>query len=339
MSGFFAEYALFFAKTLTFVIAIILTVVGIVVIASRSKDMAHENLEIKKLNDKFDEMAGIIQSNVLSKEELKATDKARKKNEKETAKKLKSGELSPRKRLYVLDFDGDMKASPLPSLRQEITAILSVATQDDEVFVNLQSGGGLVHAYGLAASQLIRIKEKGIPLTISVDKVAASGGYMMACVADKIIAAPFSIIGSIGVIAQFPNFNRLLKKHDIDFEQMTAGEFKRTVTMFGENTDKDREKFREELEDMHVLFKEFIIQHRPIVDINRIATGEHWPARRALELKLVDELKTSDEYLMDQSQEKEIYHVTYTIKKPIGERIGLFARTTIDQLLHQKPYL
>lgn len=337
MSGFFAEYGLFFAKTLTLVIAIILTVVGIVIIASRGKDMARENLEIKKLNDKFDEMADTIKLSVLSKEELKATDKAKKKAEKETAKKLKSGELSPRKRIYVLEFDGDIKASPLASLRQEITAILSIANQDDEVFVHLQSGGGLVHAYGLAASQLIRIKDKGIPLTVSVDNVAASGGYMMACVADKIIAAPFSIIGSIGVIAQFPNFNRLLKKHDIDFEQVTAGEFKRTVTMFGENTDKAREKFREELDDMHVLFKEFIVQHRPIVDIDRIATGEHWPARRALELKLVDELKTSDEYLLDQSQDKEIFHVTYTIKKPMSERIGLFTRATINRLLHQKP--
>lgn len=338
MSVFIAEYGLFLAKTLTLVGAIVLAVLAIAIITSRGKEHAREKLEIKNINDKFEEMAEAIKSSVLSKEEHKQAAKADKKQKKEDAKKLKSGEVSPRKRLYVVEFDGDIKASPLASLRQEISAILTVATPEDEVLVNLQSGGGLVHAYGLAASQLTRIKDKGIPLTVAVDKVAASGGYMMACVADKIIAAPFSIIGSIGVIAQIPNFNRLLKKHDIDYEQMTAGEFKRTVTMFGENTDKARQKFQEELEDMHVLFKEFITEHRPVVDINRIATGEHWPARRALELKLVDELKTSDEYLMSQSQSMDVYQVSFTIKKPIGERMGLFARNTIERLINQKPF-
>jgi len=337
VSAFFAEYGLFLAKTLTIVVAIVVIVAGIILLASRGRDMGREHLDVKKLNQKLDDMAETIKLNTLEKDELKKLEKTEKKQHKADEKRRKSGESTPRKRIYVLNFDGDIKASPLSSLRQEITAILTVATPDDEVFLNLQSGGGLVHAYGLAASQLMRLTQKKIPLTIAVDKIAASGGYMMACVADKIIAAPFSVIGSIGVIAQIPNFHRLLKKHDIEFEQLTAGEFKRTLTMFGENTDKAREKFKEELEDTHILFKDFIKEHRPIVDIDKIATGEHWPAKRALELKLVDELITSDDYLLEQSEDKDLYEITYTIKKPLGVRMGWFIQSTIERLLTQKP--
>ncbi len=336
MSAFFAEYGLFLAKTITIVFAIVAIVTGIILIASRGRDMGREHLDIKKLNQKFDDMADTIKLSTLDKDELKKLEKAEKKQHKADEKLRKSGECAPRKRIYVLNFDGDIKASPLSSLRQEITAILTVASPDDEVFLNLQSGGGLVHAYGLAASQLMRLTQKKIPLTIAVDKIAASGGYMMACVADKIIAAPFSVIGSIGVIAQIPNFHRLLKKHDIEFEQLTAGEFKRTLTMFGENTDKAREKFKEELEDTHILFKDFIKEHRPIVDIDKIATGEHWPAKRALELKLVDELITSDDFLLEQSKDKDLYEITYTIKKSLGVRMGWFIQSTIERLLTQK---
>lgn len=336
MSAFISEYGLFLAKSITIVLAIFALVAGIAIIASRGREIGRERLEIKKLNDKYDEMAEVIKINTLDKDQLKQSLKLEKKQKKEQAKKLKRGDTEKRKKIYVLNFDGDIKASTLSSLREEISAILTVANAEDEVFLKLQSGGGLVHAYGLAASQLMRLKEKDIPLTISVDKIAASGGYMMACVADKILAAPFSIIGSIGVIAQIPNFHKLLKKHDIEFEQLTAGEFKRTLTMFGENTDKAREKFKEELEDTHILFKEFIQEHRPMVEINRIATGEHWPAKRALEMKLVDELKTSDDYLLEQSQNKDLFEISYSIKKPIGVRMGWFIQNTIERLLEQR---
>ena len=332
MSQFLAEYGLFLAKTLTLVIASIAVVLGVVSIASHGRSSARERLEIKKLNDRYEEMAETIKASVLSKEQFKKSLKLDKKEKKTEAKKQKSGEAEERKRIFVLNFDGDIKASPLASLREEITAILTIAKPEDEVFVRLQSGGGLVHAYGLASSQLMRIKDKNIPLTIAVDKIAASGGYMMACVADRIIAAPFAIIGSVGVIAQIPNFHRLLKKHDIEFEQLTAGEFKRTLTMFGENTDKAREKFKEELEDTHILFKEFIHEHRPIVDIDQIATGEHWPASRAQSLKLVDELKTSDDYLLEESKKKDLYEVSYNIRKSLGVRMGWFIQSTLERL-------
>lgn len=236
-----------------------------------------------------------------------------------------------RRRIYVLNFHGDIRASAVSSLREEITAILTVATENDEVFMRLESGGGVVHGYGLAASQLMRLREKNISLTVSVDKVAASGGYMMACVGNRILAAPFAIIGSIGVIAQIPNFNKVLKKHDVDYEQFTAGEFKRTVTMFGENTDEAKAKFREEIEDIHLLFKDFIVKHRPNVDIVKVSTGESWPGTRALENNLVDELKTSDDYLLDNSKVADIYEISYVSKKSLFERIGFQFQRLFDK--------
>ena len=220
-------------------------------------------------------------------------------------------------------------------LREEISTVLTLAKPTDEVVVKVESGGGMVHSYGLASSQLTRITNKNIPLTICVDKVAASGGYMMACVANKIVAAPFAIVGSIGVIAQLPNFNKLLKKNHIDFEQFTAGEFKRTVTVFGENTDKGRQKFQHELEETHLLFKDFVQKHRAVLDINQVATGEHWFGYQALELKLVDELSTSDEYLLTQLPKRQVFQVKYQLKKGLAEKVGLSAATMLQSLWQQ----
>ena len=332
MTEFIANYGMFLAKTITLVLAVILSIGGIILLATYGRNSAKERLEIKKINDKYEQMADTIKAAILSKDELKKDSKSDKQQKKSTAAALKKGITQKPSRVFVINFDGDIKASALASLREEITAILTVATPQDEVFLRLQSGGGLVHAYGLAASQLMRIKDKKIPLTICVDAIAASGGYMMACVADKIIAAPFAIIGSIGVVAQLPNFHKLLKKHDIDFEQITAGEFKRTITMFGENTDKTRQKFKDELEEVHILFKQFIQQHRPIVEIDRISTGEHWLAVRALELNLVDELKTSDDYLLENSQHKELFEVCYNIKQSLGVRLGWFVQNNINKI-------
>ena len=243
-------------------------------------------------------------------------------NSEEQASEQPTDEHEERKRVFVLDFNGDIRASEVDLLREEISAVLAFASPSDEVVLRLDSAGGMVHSYGLAASQLERIKAAKIKLTICVDEVAASGGYMMACLADKLIAAPFSILGSIGVVAQLPNFHRVLKKHGVDYETFTAGEYKRTVTMFGENTEKGKEKFIEEIQDTHLLFKEFVAQARPNIDIDQVATGEVWFGRRALEHNLVDELNTSDDFLMKICESADVYQVRYEIKKSFGERIS-----------------
>jgi len=330
VTEFFFDYGLFLAKTLTIVVAIVVIIVLAVAMASRKQGEGKDTLEIKKLNKKYEDMAMALNANMLEKDELKKLQKQEK--EKEKGKKKGKQEAEKRKRIYVLDFHGDIRASAVASLREEITAVLTVAREQDEVFVRLESSGGVVHGYGLAASQLMRIRDKNIPLTVAVDKVAASGGYMMACVGSRILAAPFAIIGSIGVIAQLPNFHKVLKKHDIDFEQFTAGEFKRTVTMFGENTREAKSKFREEIEDIHLLFKDFIVQHRPSVDIVKVSTGESWPGTRALQNNLVDELKTSDDYLLENSQHADIFEVSYTTKKSLLEKIGFQFQRLMDKV-------
>ena len=235
----------------------------------------------------------------------------------------------------MLDFKGDISASETTALREEISAIINVAKVDDEVLLRLESPGGVVHGYGLAASQLARLKQKGIKLTVAVDKVAASGGYMMACVADKIVSAPFAIIGSIGVVAQIPNIHRLLKKHDVDVDVMTAGEFKRTVTVLGENTEKGKQKFQAELEETHQLFKQFVAQNRPHLDVDKVATGEHWFGQQALDLQLVDELATSDDVILEKMKDKSVISVKYKVKKPLLQKIGKQAEESIEGILHR----
>jgi serine protease SohB len=323
---FLANYGLFLLKVITIVLAILAVIVGIFAMAGKGKVKHKDKLEIKKLNDKYKNYKHTLQEATLDKHALKQSLKQENEEAKEHAKQI-------RKKMYVINFHGDIKASAVKNLREEITSILEIATPKDEVVINIESSGGMVHTYGLAASQLVRVRQKNIPLTVTIDKVAASGGYLMASVADKIIAAPFAIVGSIGVIAQLPNFHRWLNKNDIDFEQFMAGEYKRTVTIFGKNTDKGRQKLQEEIEEVHSLFKGFVTEYRPIIDIHQVATGKHWYGARALKLKLVDELITSDDYLMTASKNTDIYQVAYCIKKTLGEKLGFLTQSLFANLV------
>lgn len=308
---FLLDYGMFLAKSITLVIAVLVAVGGIVALVTHGRGGVESKgrLDIRHVNADYEDMELALKTAMLPKKALKALAKQRKAQEKQR-------QHEERPRLFVLNFHGDLRAAAVAALREEVTAVLQAAQAEDQVLVRLESAGGVVHGYGLAAAQLLRIKERQLRLTVAVDKVAASGGYMMACVADRIVAAPFAILGSIGVIAQLPNFNRLLRKHDVDFEQFMAGEHKRTVTLFGENTAKGREKFQEEIEDVHALFKDFVKTQRPQLDLEQVATGEHWFGTRALEAKLVDELRTSDDLLLAASASADVYEVTYTGKKP-----------------------
>ena len=297
---FLADYASFLAKTVTLVFAIIVVLVTLAALRGKGRRTSGQ-LQVTKLNDFYKGLRQKLEQSLLSKDQLKTLRKQAGKAE----KKLKK-QPEDKPRVFVLDFDGDIKASATESLRHEITALLAVATPTDEVVLRLESGGGMVHSYGLASSQLARIRQAGIPLTVCIDKVAASGGYMMACIGQKIISAPFAILGSIGVVAQLPNVNRLLKKHDIDYEVLTAGEYKRTLTVFGENTEKGREKFQQDLDITHQLFKNFVAKYRPQLAIDEVATGEVWLGVAAVDMQLVDELKTSDEYLSERAKNAQL---------------------------------
>ncbi len=319
----FLEYGLFLLKVITILISVI---VLISFIAASKKSSSAEGLEIENLNDKYKGLSDSLNKAVMEKDEWKKKQKA----QKVTAKKNKKRKIRKPK-AYILDFIGDIKASAVPSLREEVTAILDIAKRNDQIVLRLDNHGGVVHEHGLAASQLARIRQKKIYLTVVVDKVAASGGYLMASVANKIYAAPFAILGSIGVIAQLPNFNRLLDNYGIDFEQITAGQYKRNVTMFGKNTDEDREKLKDQLEEIHELFKSSVNEYRPQLDLEKVATGEHWYGTKALELGLIDEIKTSDELLIEMSKKYDIFSVSLKIKKPFKKRL----MSNIDSLLEK----
>ena len=327
MTEFLFSYGLFLLKAIT-VLIVVLIIIGVA--ASAKKKSTSGELKIKSLNKRYNRLKKTIQEATLDKKLFKEEVKAKKKAEK-LAKKDSSDQA--KKRLFVIDFEGDIKASSVPSLREEVTAILAASQEDDEVLVRLNNSGGVVHEHGLAASQLVRIKQANLPLTVSVDKVAASGGYMMACVADKILAAPFAIVGSIGVIAQLPNFNRLLDKAGVDFEQQTAGDYKRNVTMFGKNTDKERKQLKEQLEDIHDLFRGFVTDYRPQLDMEKVGTGQYWYGSRAKDLALVDEIRTSDDFLSEAVNDKHIFQVNYEYEKTVFEKLSKVEAQMFDEVI------
>lgn len=330
---FMFEYGLFLLKTATLAVAILFVVGSAIAMSTRQRGQGRQEIEVTRLNDKYEGMTHTLESALLNKGALKKHLKRHRK-----ARKQRDKTPSPdRKRVFVLDFDGDIRGSRVASLREEISAVLTIARPTDEVVVKVESGGGMVHAYGLAASQLDRVRARAIPLTVCVDKVAASGGYLMACVANRVVAAPFAIVGSIGVIAQLPNFNKLLRKHDIEYEQITAGEFKRTLTMFGENTDHHRRKMQHDIEKTHGLFKDFIREHRPSLDVERVATGEHWLGTQAKDLGLVDELGTSDDLLMAACENSDILEITYKPKQTMIKRLAGASGRLISRIRGETP--
>ena len=302
---FFTQYSLFLLKSITLVISILIALAGILALTRKPKP----KLEIIPLNQNYFTLQSQMNEEI---REIKK-DKRKLKKEKKLAKTKPC--------LYVVEFNGDIKASQVEQLRNEITAILSIADKKDEVLIKIESPGGSVNGYGLAASQLQRIRDHEIPLTVCIDKIAASGGYLMSCVANHIVAAPFAIIGSIGVVAQFPNFHRLLKKNDIDVELVTAGEYKRTLTLFAENSDKARKKFKEDLEKIHQAFRDYVFQYRNQLDINQVSTGEHWLAKDAYDLKLIDSLQTSDDWILEKMKEFNAFKITIHEKPSFIDRL------------------
>ncbi len=346
MAEFFLNWGLFAAKTLTILLTVGVIIGILVAVFSRNHDASSDRLVVTQINRRIEHEKEVLSHALLDSETFEAVEKKKRSAEKAERKQrkkslkaeIKSASVEKisepqKRRVYVLDFDGDLQASAVSKLRRELTSVLAAASTQDEIVVRLESGGGVVHGYGLAASQLARVKAKSVKLTVCVDKVAASGGYMMACVADHIVAAPFAVLGSIGVVAQLPNFHRLLKKHDVDFEMITAGAYKRTLTVFGENTESGREKFREDIEDTHAQFKEFVSEQRPGLDIEKVATGEIWLGRRALDVRLVDELKTSDEYIVEACENADVYEVRFEEKKKFQDKLMASFETSLERVV------
>lgn len=332
--GFTAEYGLFLAKCVTLVVAVLAIVIFIVSQRSKAKQSPGE-LVIREPGKEYKQLQKRLEQALIEPAAQKLWLKTEKQKEKtrikEEKQQAKAGTFAVKPVLFLLSFKGSMDAHEVETLRKEVSAVLSAAKPGDEVLLKLESPGGVVHGYGLAASQLQRFRDHGIPLTAVVDKVAASGGYMMACVANHIVAAPFSIIGSIGVVAQIPNIHRLLKKNDIDVELHTAGQYKRTLTMLGENSEEGRDKFRQDLDETHQLFKAFVSDMRPSLDIDSVATGEHWYGKQALEKGLIDEIATSDAWIIERMQQFRLLSLSYARRKSIIERFTQSGATAVEK--------
>ncbi|WP_018871899.1 protease SohB [Thioalkalivibrio sp. ALJ16] len=360
---FIQEYGLFLAKAATAAIAALLVLSVAAGMLARSRERRPDRLQVKRLNDRYERMEKTVRRVVERRRgrlerlrdwatrraargsradstEADANRPARQEpatSDTETEGPTAGKDKGERPRVYVLRFVGDIRASSVESLREEITAILTLARpQQDRAVVCLESPGGLVPSYGLAAAQLARLREAGMDLTIAVDRVAASGGYMMAAVGHRIVAAPFAVLGSIGVVAQIPNFHRWLSRNDIDVELLTAGEYKRTLTMLGENTDEGRRKFREQLEEAHELFKTFLARYRPHLDLDQVATGEHWYGEQARALGLADELRTSDDLLLELTRDADVFELTYHRPQTLGRRITFAMESMLERVLRSQ---
>jgi serine protease SohB len=326
---FLSNYGLFLAKTLTFVVAVMFLLAGLAALRQRQKQ---GGLKVTDLQDRFESNREQLEQHILPAKQFQAEQKKRAKEKKQARKNGSENEL----RTFVLRFSGDLRASQVGALREEISSILSVARPDkDEVLVCLESGGGLVTAYGLAAAQLARLRAARLHLTVSIDMVAASGGYMMAAVAERIVAAPFAIVGSIGVVAQIPNIHRLLQRHDVDIELLTAGQYKRTLTILGENTKEGREKFQSQINETHELFKAFLHEYRPALDLATVATGEYWFGTQALSLGLVDELVTSDEWIERQFADRTVIEVRKMPSSSLVKKLKGSVEQSAQRVLHR----
>ena len=318
------DYSFFLLKVVTIVIVIILPLL-IISSANRQKKFGEKgHLIIKNLSERLDKMGTAILSSEMDKKSFKKFIKDKNKKK----KKQKSPE---KQSVYVLNFYGDIQATGVNKLKEEINAILSSKSKCKEVVLKVESGGGSAYAYGLCAAELKRLTDNKISLTVCIDKIAASGGYLMSCVANKIIAAPWAVVGSIGVIAQLPNLHRLLKKNAIDIEMHTAGRYKRTLTTLGKNTPTGRKKFIKELEELHSVFKDFVKENRPVIDVKKVATGEVWQGDQAKKIGLIDEIATADDYLLKLSSKFNLLELDYYERKPIGEKLGIATQDLIEK--------
>jgi serine protease SohB len=322
---FLAEYGIFLLKAVTIALAVLFPVLMIISSSKGSSSSEKGFLTIKNLSEQFEAMANAVNESQLDSKKQKKFNKELKKKKK---KELKSEDKDS---VFVLNFNGDVQASEVEKLKHEINAIIVSEAKCKEVVLKVESGGGSAYAYGLCAAELKRLIDSDINLTVCVDKVAASGGYLMSCVASKIVAAPWALVGSIGVIAQMPNIHKLLKKNLVDFEMHTAGEFKRTLTVFGENTEEGREKFKSELEDLHIIFKDFVKENRSQIDPSVVATGEVWQGKKAMEIGLIDEIGTSDDYLVKLSKEFNLFEIEYLEKKNLSDRFAFGLQNVLDR--------
>jgi serine protease SohB len=236
--------------------------------------------------------------------------------------------------IAVVSFDGDVRATKRKIVSALIDELIVNKDKLSEAVVVVNSPGGSVAEYGLLYAEMERIRAAGISLTVCIDTYAASGGYLMSLPANRIVAAPFAFVGSVGVVAYSPNIHRLLKKHDIEPRLFTAGEFKRTVTLIGDDDEEAKQHFQHQLESLHGLFLAAVKKYRTGANFEKIGTGDHWTAEESQtqNLGLVDHIATSREYLLKLNADRDLVHLSQK-KHMLEGGLGRFAAQLSEELV------
>ncbi len=221
---------------------------------------------------------------------------------------VEAGLPGPPPRLAVLRFQGlrDLNASGDQRLSEAIDEVLVNRDHFEEAVVIIDSPGGTTHGYGHAYALLERLSASGLKVTACIDRIGASGGYLMALPADRILAGPFAIVGSVGVVAGIPNVKRLLEEKGVSYRLFVAGDKKRVVHFADDDGPEVREYMDEKLAGIHTQFLQAVEKHRgDRVKLDEVRSGDHWSAEESVEkgLGLVDELQTSAEYLLERNRE------------------------------------
>lgn len=229
----------------------------------------------------------------------------------------------------VLRFEGDTMATGRQDFARMVDEVLHNKERIQRVIVVVNSPGGGVSVYGQMFAGMERMRNAGVDVTACVDTYAASGGYLMSVPAQRIIAAPFAMVGSIGVVSEFMNFNKLLRRLGVEPMTITAGELKRTVTPLSEVTEENKAAYKAQLEAIHRQFIAVVKKYRE-VDADRVCTGNHWTAAESVELKLnlVDGLATSQEYLFEANQTEDLVTIS-KLQNPYEKSVLGLARRFI----------
>jgi protease-4 len=197
-------------------------------------------------------------------------------------------EFGFRKAIAVIDVKGDILSS------EKVVKEIEKYDEDSSVraiVLRVNSPGG-----GIAQSQEIykAVKEADKEIIASLGSVAASGGYYISCGADRIIANPGTITGSIGVITTFPKYHQLLKKIGVEWEVIKSGEHKDIGSPYRDMTVEEKRLFQDVIDDLFDQFVEVVSVERdiPKEEVLKLADGRIFSGNQAHELGLVDEIGT-----------------------------------------------
>ncbi len=226
-------------------------------------------------------------------------------------------------KIGVVELDG-----VIISPKQVVTQLKHFADDDSvkAIILHVNSPGGGVAASEEIYREVKRIRdEKKKRIVASIETVGASGAYYIASTTNKIYADKGSIVGSIGVIAEWVNYGELLKWAKLNAITMKAGEFKDTGSPTRDMTPAERAYFQGLIDDMHTQFIQAVAdgRHAKVEDIRAIADGKVWTGEQALPLKLVDQISDFEGAVKDTARAVNISGEPSLVWPPKERRPGM----------------